>query len=123
MWQPDRQGTLPPLPLDPLSPETLKWRPAIDAANGDTLLADCTQNFVPLYMLGFPQPEEDLYEKETVYGRTEGRRERVCDTEGQAVCVYWGSGVNRTLHAQEHRRTWVIDSQEIEGDRVVGQTI
>ena len=74
-------------------------------------------------MLGFPQPEEDLYEKETVYGRTEGRRERACDTEGPAVCGYWGSDVDRTLHAQEHRRTWVIDSQEIEGDRVIGQTI
>ena len=43
--------------------------------------------------------------------RTEGRRERVRDTEGPAVCGYWGSDVNRTLHAQEHRRTWVIDSQ------------
>ncbi len=53
----------------------------------------------------------------------ERRRERVRDTEGPAVCGYWGSGVNGTLHAQEHRRTWVIDSQEIEGDRVVGQTI
>jgi hypothetical protein len=41
------------LPLNPLFPETLKWRPAIDAANGDTLLADCPQNFVPLDMLGF----------------------------------------------------------------------
>jgi hypothetical protein len=74
-------------------------------------------------MLGFPQPEEDLYEKEAVYGRTERRRERICDTEGPAVCGYLGSGVNRTLHAQEHRKTWVIDSQKIEGDRVVGQTI
>jgi hypothetical protein len=55
--------------------------------------------------------------------RTEGRRERVRDTEGPAACGYWGSGVNRTLHAQEHRRTWVIDRQEIEGDRVIGQTI
>ena len=73
--------------LDPLSSETLQFRPSIDTANGDTLLADCPQNFVPLDMLGFPQPEEDLYEKETVYGRTEERRERVRDTEGRLFVV------------------------------------
>lgn len=57
--------------------------------------------------------------KKTVYGKRDDMHVSVA-LKVRLFVVIGGSGGNRTLHAQEKRMTWAIDSQETEGDRVVG---